>query len=238
MKFLALFIGMLFTHFSFPQRTIDVTKTDINRLGSNLFYTVGGEPFSPYKYIKVVEGSAFFNEGWMKGLLVLRGGTEYKNLFLKLDLIENNVHYQDENGREMIAINPIREVVLIDTVSGDQYHFIHFSALTTETIKPEAGWYEILQGGKAKLYKLHKKRLNESRPYGSATFEHRIATTTHYFILNNDHFVRIKKWKELTDVLSDKKADLEKHISNQNLTGKKDDDYISVITYYNILSAN
>ena len=229
---------LFFAQFSYAQRTIDITKTDINRLGSNLFYTVGGEPFSPYKYVKVVEGSAFFNEGWMKGLIVLNGGTEYKNLLLKLDLVENNVHYQDENGRELIAINPIREVVLIDTVSGDQYHFIHSAALTTELNKQEKGWYEILLRGNAKLYKFHKKHLNESKPYGSATFEQTIKDLPQYFVLNNGSMVRIKKWKEITDVLNDKKAQLEKYISENNLAGKKDDDYIRVITYYNILSAN
>ena len=50
-------------------------------------------------------------------------------------------------------------------------------------------------------------------------------------------FSKIKKFKDLPGMLTDKKEDLNKYISSMKMTGKTDQDYTDLITYYNQISA-
>ena len=43
----------------------------------------------------------------------------------------------------------------------------------------------------------------------------------------------IKKFKDIPDVLADKKDEVSKYIKNNSLSGKTDDDYRAVFDYYN-----
>jgi hypothetical protein len=95
------------------------------------------------------------------------------------------------------------------------------------------GWYELLVEGKASIFKKIKKQMNEEKPYGSATIERSIHTSFQYYALYNGTFIQVKKFKELPDVLSDKKEQITQYIKANNLSGKTDDDYRSVFNYYN-----
>src|SRR5690242_18272578 len=81
------------------QRTIDVSKVDETPT-RGLFYVVGGTPFSMAKYANVTEGSPYFNDEWMKGVVIIKSGDQYGNQLLKLDLISNELHYLDSMGQE------------------------------------------------------------------------------------------------------------------------------------------
>jgi len=217
------------------QKTIDVDKEATTGSGAfNHMYTVGGTPFVMAKFSRVVEGSPFFNEQIMKGAIILSGGKEYKNVLIRLNLLESQVNYLDEKQIEMIATTPVREVVLWDTIQKKDYRFISSTYMET-TPAPEKGFYELLHAGKAKLYKQHKKLIRENRPYGSATFEQTIQTEMGYFILTNNQWTRIKKLKDLPAIFPDKKTELQKFISDKKLSGDKQENFEAVIAYYNSL---
>ena len=74
-------------------------------LTSNLFYTVNGVPFSNYKYVKLVEGSPYFNDSFMRGRIIMSKGSIYDSiavriyqfdhsLYMELDPIPTPVWYQ------------------------------------------------------------------------------------------------------------------------------------------------
>ena len=119
-------------------KVIDVGKEDV-RITASQFYTVGGEPVSNVKYIRLVSGSPYFNEAWMKGSLDLSDGRGYENLWLKIDLTDNSLLYVDAEGKEMIATSVIRNITLIDSVSGKKYDFVH-SSFIRGSGKIERGW--------------------------------------------------------------------------------------------------
>jgi len=75
--------------------------------------------------------------------------------------------------------------------------------------------------------------MNDDKPYGFATIERSIHTSFQYYALYNGNFIQVKKFKELPDVLSDKKEEVTQYIKANNLSGKTDDDYRSVFNYYN-----
>ena len=49
------------------QKVIDVSKESSKDLVLQSFYIVGGEPFSNLQYARIIEGSPFYNDKWMKG---------------------------------------------------------------------------------------------------------------------------------------------------------------------------
>lgn len=216
------------------QRVIDVDKESGNASVFNYVYTVAGTPFVNAKFSRVVEGSPFFNEQMMKGAIILSEGKEYRNIMVRINLLETQVNYIGEKQIELVASTPIREVVLWDTINNKDYRFI--SSTYIEAVeKPEKGFYELLQAGKAELYKLHKKQLLESKPYGSATIEQRIQTDVTYFVLKDKQWRRVKKLKDLTALLNDKTKDITKFISDNKINGDNEANFESVIAHYNSL---
>lgn len=231
---LAAIILFLQVNVSAQTTVVNVDKMNTGgTVSSNLIYAVGGVPMNNAKYVTVVEGTPFYNEVYFTGKIVLSGGRLYDKIKLRLDLMDNTVHYKNDNGEELVATTPIRSVLLYDATSDKTLQFDHSDFITTT--KPETGWYQLLDTGAAWLYKRHLKIIREEKPYGSATTEQHITTSYNYYVLINSVFTPIKKIKSLPDILSDKKAELLEYINLNSLTGKTDKDYSSLIAYYNSL---
>lgn len=232
---------LIFCVFSFlcfdsaSQKIVDVDKEPAKIAGGlGYLYTVGGTPFINAKFSRVVSGSPFFNEKLMRGSIILSEGREYKNLFVRLNLLESQVNYLDEKDVEMIASTQIREVVLWDTISNKDHRFISSDYIET-TGKPERDFYELLQKGKAELYKQYKKNMLENKPYGSATIEQTIQTYLRYYVLVSGRWTKLNRLKDLPTIFPDKKDELSKFISAKKLSGDNEKNYEAIITYYNSL---
>lgn len=223
-----LLMGSLVT---FGQRTIDVTSGDVNVV--TLLNSIGGEPVVMAKFTALVEGTPYFRDEWMNGTIVLEGGKEYKNIPIKLDLFHKEVHYKDEKGKEYIATTPIKEVVLSNGISN--YRFVHSSSFAASDDIKE-GWYLWLHSGQASLYKYFDKKLEEAKPYGSATIEQKIKTSDSYLVYQNYLMMRIKKLKDAPDVLANKRKDIEEFLkSRDKKDASLDDRFTDLIVYYNEL---
>jgi len=217
---------------SFSQ-TIDVDKND-KRLAAISNLSTSGTPYINAKFVRVVSGSPFFNEQMMRGILISKDNTEYRNIIIRLNLLESQVNFLNNKQEELIVGTPLREVTLLDTVNKKNYHFI-FSDYIETTDKREKGFYQILQKGKAGLYAQHKKVLKETRAYNSATYEQSIETYVTYYVLLGGQWKKINKIKDLPAVLSDKKNEVQEYISSKGLSGYKQENVESVINYYNSL---
>ena len=119
----------------------------------------------------------------------------------------NNINFEQFHGKKMLFVN---------TASDCGY----------------TGQYADLE----KLYKQYKKKISESRPYGSATVEQSIKTELRYFVLISGKWVRIKKIKELTDLLTDKKKEIQKFVEDKKLTKDIEANFEAVIAHNNSLS--
>jgi len=217
------------------QTSVDVDKEQ--GVGGGVLkyvYTVAGTPFVTAKFAKVVDGSPFFNEQMMRGAIILSEGKEYRNILVRLNLLESQVNYIGEKQIELIATTPIREVVLWDTINNDHHRFV-FSNYIETTDKPDKDFYELLQTGRLELYKQYKKKMLESKPYGSATVEQSIKTELRYFVLISGKWIRVKKVKELTDLLTDKKNEIQKFVEDKKLTKDSEANFEAIIAYYNTL---
>lgn len=218
---------------TFSQRVVDVSKNN-SAATSGLFYAVGGQPMNNAKYVAIVEGSAYFNEAFLNGKIILSGGKVYDSLSLRLDLMDNTLHYIDKDGEELIATTPVKSVCFKDLSLKTETQFDYADFIKT-TSKIETGWYQLLDTGMVILYKRHFKSIKENRPYGSATIEQTISTSNYYYVLINAVFKPVKKIKQLPEMLQDKNAELTEYIKSKSLTGKSDKDYIELVAYYNSL---
>jgi hypothetical protein len=215
------------------QRVIDVDKSDVSPLKGH-YYNVAGAPVSMAKYVRVIEGSPFFSEAWISGRVFLSDGNEFDSILLRIDLVADETHFISKDGRELVAKTPIAEIRLYDSLTGDIFHFVHSSAFV-DAKAPERGWYLLMVEGPSVLFKKIQKTVNESRPYGSATYQQIISTASSYFIFHNNSFSRIKKFSQLPEILNKKNRELIQYINNNKLSGKNESDYIVLVGYYNSL---
>lgn len=220
---------------TFAQTVVYVGRGNSN-VTSSLFYAVGGQPMNNAKYVAIIEGSAYYNEAFLNGKIILSGGKVYDSLSLRLDLMDNTLHYMDGGGEELIATTPVKSVCFKDPLLKTETQFDYSDFIKTVS-KIETGWYQLLDTGKVTIYKRYFKLIKENKPYGSATVEQIISTSNYYYVLINSIFTPIKKIKQLPEMLQDKKTELTEYINSKNLTGKSDKDYVELIAYYNRMVA-
>lgn len=218
---------------SAQQKVIDVGKEDVSPL-SGLFTAVGGEPVSFARYVKVVEGSPFFSDDWMPGTLVMPSGKKFDSIQVKIDLLADEVHYQDKAGNPLIATSQLREIWLKDASGSRKTHFVHSSYIGSGTGASQ-GWHQMLTDGRAILLKKQIKEILETKPYGSSVTEQRIQTTARYFILLNNKLLSVKSLSAIPELIPEETESLRQYISSNKLKGKTDGDYISLISYFNSL---
>lgn len=216
---------------AFGQRRVNV-ESDVTLQTGAFFQAVNGMPVATNIYYKVVEGSAYFDPEWTKGSVAF-DDKRYGNLWLKLDLLSNQLHFKDDKGEEMICASPINKIVLGDSLRGNVAKFVHSSFVPgLVEYKPEV-WLRAHAEGRAGLYTHHKKSISEVRPYGSATMEQRIATVELHYLVYNNQYVRVKKLADILNVLTDKKAELQQWAKENNVDAKNPADLGRVVSAYN-----
>lgn len=216
------------------QSVLDISKNDFYNVAGNFFYTINGEAVPTVKYVKVVEGTPYFSDEWMKAIVILNNGDRCKNVTAKLDLLDNSLLFKNDKGAELIATMPLQEIVFMSTMQDSLYRLVHSSAFKETTNVPQ-GWYHWLHTGKASLYKYIKKDLSENKPYGSATTEQRINTKEKYFVFFNNTLFEVKNMKALPAVLANKKEELQAYIKTLPEKLSFDDKLTAALVYYNSL---
>jgi hypothetical protein len=221
----------LYPLFISAQRIIDVDKYEGSAL--TFFRVVGGEPMSNTKFVRLVDGTPYFTDRWMKGTVLVED-SEYRNVFLRVNILETSLEFMDKKGEQMVCTMPIKQVVLNDSISGAQYHFTHSSFLS-ENAETKQSWLLELASGHAKLYKHEKKIVNENRPYNSATTEQRILNNYAYYILFENQLRRVKKTSDIAELLVSKKPALLDYIKTNKLSAKDEKDMTRLVNYFNSL---
>lgn len=232
MKILLAAFVLLLSGNGFSQTVIGFGKTSSGAALTSLTFSVGGISTVNAQYSAIVEGSAFYNEAFVTGKIMLSDGQIFDSITMRLDLVDNTVHYLSANGEELVANALIKTVILYDSASPKVIHFDYSDFITPSV---EKGWYQLIDTGVVRLYKRHHKSIRQNKAYNSATHEQYITTTYEYYILINAVFTQVKKLKLLPDMLQHKKTELLEYMNVHNLTGKSEKDYLALITYYNSL---
>jgi len=234
MKRIFLLLAIAGAYEAYGQGTTTVNYSAIPTSNRVIPTLARGLPINSLKYSGIT-GSPYFSETWMKGSLSSSDGTEYGTVLVRLDLLENSLIYLGANREELTPVIPVSKVSLRDTTTGKTYLFANSSSIAGSN--SEAIWYQVLSSGKATLYKQFSKNLNETKSsYGSAEVERSIRTEERYFIGINNTVTRVKKFKDIINLVPGKSQELSDYIEKNNLNGKKESDFVLAVDYYNSIT--
>ncbi len=203
--------------------------------GLKSFYNVvNSEPITAPSNPRQFEGTPWFNEVWMKGILTLSDGKSYSGQKLKLDLLDNRVHFIGPDGKEKVCSGPVDRLILLDTVADQVYTFVHSSALPVHPDFRDFAWLETLAQGPARLFKYHKKEFAEVSVYASNSID-RIKTQIRYYLLFDNKLQKVSSIRDVQEILATRNKELSEYVKKNKPSWKNESDIITLISYFNSL---
>ncbi|MBC7744847.1 MAG: hypothetical protein H7096_07060 [Flavobacterium sp.] len=193
---------------------------------------ISGKPVSEIEYTDI-QGTAFYSESWLNGLIKMNDGAVYKDVLVKYNLLDEQLIFQNNSGQPMNLVNPFREFTIFQAgqtavfKNGFKPNDDH---LTTKT------FYQILADGETILAKKTSKKVVENKAFNSATTSKTFQETNNYYLIKNGLPVKIKKDKmSVLETYGDWTPELELFIKANNLSLKSEVGLIILATYYNTL---
>lgn len=177
-----------------------------------------------------VEGSQYLSDDWSKGRIELENGNMIDSIDLRLNVYKSEMHFLNKNVEYTIG-NPeaIKEVTW-----GDR-KFIYSHYKDGKSISQ--GYFEVLVEGNIELLAFYyivrlKASYNKALDVGEKS-DHLILNKR-YYIANNSSIIEVdKKGKSIFESLGDKGDILRKRIKEEDLSFKKKEDLVKIVTYMN-----
>jgi len=216
------------------QRVVDVDNgegtgaTDKTGRGA-----VTGQLYTGIKYVRVTAGTPFFKEKFMHAVLFDFEGSRYRCNAARLNLLDNEINFLADDGKENTATTPIRSLVLTDDNNGAQYSFVLGRELAPADRGLDNVWFEVLVNNETGLCLQMKKKIHETPAYGTATTDEDIMTIETYYLRRNGTLIPVKSWGELQNQLQDQQPLLTQYIHDHHLKGRSADDWTQLVTAYN-----
>jgi hypothetical protein len=216
------------------QQVVDVNSSEFKAADQRTVENaVNGLILQPYKYVKITDGTPYFNKEYMKARLFDAAGTGYACNAVRLNLMDDEVDFKDATGAEMVATTPVKRIQLTDTTTGKQYLFVTGDQIPEADKEEAKAWLQVLVNDKISLCKKVKKSIHETIPYGTSTTEEDIVTFNTYFVRMNNAFTPARNWQDFVGLFSDRKAAVDDYVHSHKLKGKSDKDYIELVQFYN-----
>jgi len=227
--FVIFVFSSLVTHPQAPGRTVQFSPPPVH----NNFYKDADLAVVKDKYPPFASGSPYFIDEWSNADVELEHGETFKDVRMRLDLVENTLQYISPEGRELVASSAIKTVIFKDSASGNQFKFIHSSFLGMK--KAKGAWFLELVLGHACFYKQIFKSVNEPKNYIPGGTQPSINSSEEYFIYADSVLLPVKRIKEVPGLLHDKFRQLDTYVTSNRLSGKSESGFIELIRYYNSL---
>lgn len=230
-RFLTIFL-LLTSLFCFSQPDLNVQTNEITQINElenivrQFNYSRNTEP----KEV-TIEGSAYLEEDFVKGTVVLSTGAIYTHIPLRLNIYNEEIEFRNQSGKVFNINNPagIRKVTMGDT------KFIYTESKFHKENKKILA--EIITEGTFSLLKHHRVKLTEGRPaqtHRAVQPPRLVKMPSEYMIRKNNGIAEpFKNEKELLSLLSDKRDKAKEFISRQKLSVKNEHDLVSIIKYIN-----
>ncbi len=192
-----------------------------------------GAPFLGINYTDI-KGHPYLFENWTEGAVKLSNGKSYTSVQLKYNLIRDELFFKDIKTDQLLAfVIPVVEFQLTDKVRASILYRNGFKAIDDNT---EKSYYQVLFDGGTQLLKRTSKKINEEKPFNSASTIKSFEVLNFYYISNNNTLIRIRKDKKsVLAALANQASTLEKYLQEKSLNLKNEDDLIKFIQYYNSL---
>lgn len=188
-----------------------------------------GEPLTNNNS-KVTEGSPFFSDEWLKGKVLTNDGKSFENLSLRVNLLENKIHFLSDQQAEMTMKEDLRYVYLTDVTNGSNYFFARFGSSCGQSPKT---WFQVLDTGAVWLLKTDIRSSTEVKAYGSASTEEKIMSTIRYYLMRGTACQVIKSVQEAYSFLAESKPGFAEKPTGKSSPRKMEEDLKTLVGSYN-----
>lgn len=201
--------------------------------GSNVLYNDGyGIPWSnPVLYN--TEGSPFYDTSFCMGSLQLPNGKTYNGIKLKLNLEDQKIIFEVEDGKAFVLSIPVARVELGCNASSQPTIFR--SGFTAIDKQNDRSLYQVLDSGKVLLLKYTEIRFKDSKAYNSNDMTRSYRQLPNYYLwMPGKDLLKVPSNEtELIALLSDQQKTLNDAIYKEKLKLRKETDLIKIISLYN-----
>ncbi|MEO8406393.1 MAG: hypothetical protein ABI480_17415 [Chitinophagaceae bacterium] len=191
-------------------------------------------------YIKttyVADGSPYLFDEYNFAEITSVSGIVYRQVRVKLNMVDNQVQYMSDKGEELVANLLIRKVKFLSAVDEDQKHVEITVESFGEALNSSGSViYQVIDSGKVMLLKKTAITTRDEKKYGEATITRHFEKVQSDYLFINHEMKKIEKGKSFfLDTLIDKRKEVEAFIDQNKLKCKSKDDYKKIIAYYNSL---
>lgn len=201
-------------------------------VGNPLFLHMHDKMVQLDRYANVT-GSPFLNDSFQLAAILLNDGTLAENVKVRLNVLDHELNYLDDQGREMISTQVIRSVVFKTAGNDTSSVYVTRHILKDDGGQIPEGWFQLLAKGKAALLKRYHKELKETKAYSSATVDQNIFTEIRYYVWYNRQLTRVKNTADIADAIND--AKLYALVAQQRKNLKTEEDLKATVNYFNNL---
>jgi hypothetical protein len=185
----------------------------------------------------VADGSPYFNEEYNWAEIITLEGKVYKDIRVKFNVMDRVVQYLAEDGKEMIATLPIKSIrfPVIPSPEGLNNTLLWNPQGALNT--PAAPVYEVLDSGRISFFKKIDITYRDEKKYSEAVItRHFDRKESYYFLLPDGTMTKLDKSRSfITDLLKDKKTEVDTYIDANKIKCKTVKDMQLIIKYYNSL---
>ena len=184
-----------------------------------------------------IAGSPYFNDRWNYGVVTLKTNAIYKKNALRLDVLNQEIHYLSETNTEMsVAARYAKELVLTDSVKAlvTQYHFQSgFPAIDNHD---ENFLYQVLTKGHLTLLMALKKNVVTEKNDFSGETHREYRSYEQLYICADGVMQRFKKDKAfILGLMTSQRDKIAAFTKNTQPDYHSIEDIKKIIDYYNSL---
>jgi hypothetical protein len=178
-------------------------------------------------YPSSITGIAYYKTSeWQPGTIIYRD-VYYPDVFLKYDLVQNDVIVRHFNGNTAITLFTPR----IKQFTIDGKSFIHFSG--NDKSFPAPGLYEEMGKGKISLYVHRSKYIKET--ITGLQIQNEFQEKDIYYAEKDGIWYQIKKEKNLLELVKDKRTEVKNDLKKKGYKFRTDPEttLTEIVSYYN-----
>ncbi len=192
-------------------------------------------------YLKMetkTEGSVYFYDNYTLADITMPQGTIYKNVLVKYNLLENQLQYQLEDGKEMIAVSPVSRIVFHPLVTnGDSLNQVILTGGAGVINKSGATVFQLIDTGKISLLRKITLTWRDDTQYGQAgSVRKYVRTENEYWLATGEVYTKLERSRSFFVKYSgDKGEQVGTYIDKIQPKYKSVEDLLKIVRYYNTL---
>lgn len=180
-----------------------------------------------------VSGDPYLFPEWKEAVVELADGRSFKNIPVKLDILNQQLLFAGSNNEELEFIDKVKAFIIKDE---NRHHIFKNGYPSTKSTTSDA-FFEVLSEGKITLLKRQWKVIWEEKTYNSATKTQNILDNTAYYVIqpgdNSLDQIKLQK-KAIMNMIKDKEPKVSEFIKKESIDFDEEGT-AKIITFYNSL---